>query len=306
MTNPSTRARGARPRGPHPTGRPRRPTSGPLPPGSSHPAEVAAARARVKRALTVVALVVVILIVALVWASKQNTTATEPAPAPPTPIEAPDAAPPQAGGWDTAAEAALATRVMPQFPDAAAKPQTLAPAGLAAIAVPTATRTNTTGVGEGFPATPEGAIGQLAALEVAGLTDLNPQTYNEAYRSISLPGAPNPSSTPLGAQIAQVYDGAVVEGTDSSPIASRWQLAGALVKGVTNGGRSVTVCVVGELQAAQASSTEAGTGDCQSMRFTGTEWRIAPGPVAALAPSTWPGTPSFVRAGYHPTTGGPA
>lgn len=273
--------------------------------------EVAAARARVKRALTLVAVVVLSIVVGLVWAASQRP-AGEPAPAPTVPPPGGPAAPgavagPSApGSWDTAAEAALATRPMPRFPDSAALPQTLAPAGLPVIAVPTATRVNPVGVREGFPATPEGAIGQLAALEIVALADINPTTYNDAYRSISLPGAPDPALTPLGSQVAVLYDGVVVAGSQATPLVSRWQLAGAQVKGVTDGGRSVTVCVAGELQVAQANTSETGTGDCQSMRFTGADWRIAPGPAAAPAPITWPGSPAFVRAGYHPTDGGPS
>lgn len=277
--------------------------------------EARAARAKLTGILVIAVLVVLVVILGVIWAGQQSAT---PGTGGGTSGGSGDtggggtgagdgavAAGPPAGGWDTAAEAALASRPMPQFPAVASLPQTLVSGGRPAIAVPTATRTNAAGVGEGFPPSAEGAIGQLAALDVVALADLNAATYNGAYRSISLLGAPDPSATPLGSQVEKIYNQVVVQGSNAAPISSRWQLAGAQVKGVTNGGRSVVVCVAGELQAVQANSTEAGTGDCQSMRFTGTDWRIAPGPVAALAPITWPGSAAFNRAGYHPTTGGP-
>lgn len=270
--------------------------------------EQRAARAKVITALGVFALVLVVVIAGLIWASSTTSSSagSDPtvgaggesaAPAPPV------GAAPAAGGWDTAGQAALAARPMRQFPDSASLPQTLATTSLPVIAVPTATRANPAGVGEGFPATVEGAIGQLAALEVVGLKDLNPDTYNAAYVSVSLPGAPTPGATPLGYQVARNYDQIVGSGTTT--ITSRWQLAGAQVKGVTDGGRAAVVCVSGQLQAAAQNTVQVATGDCQAMRFTGTDWRIAPVPPAARAPITWPGTDAFNQAGYHPTDGGP-
>ena len=274
--------------------------------------EQRAARAKVITALGVFALVLVVVIVGLVWAGSTRDTGDADA-APGAPVGgSPGAGSPAphagagtaAGGWDTGGQTALAVRPMRQFPDAASLPQTLATTSLPVITLPTATRANPVGVGEGFPATPEGAIGQLAALEVVGLRDLNPDTYNATYASISLPGAPTPGATPLGYQVARNYDQIVGSG-GAGTITSRWQLAGAQVKGVTDGGRAVVVCVSGQLQAAAQNTVQVATGDCQAMRFTGNDWRIAPVPAAARAPITWPGTEAFNQAGYHPTDGGP-
>ena len=270
-------------------------------------AETRSARAKVIKVVVIAALVVLIVVLTVIWAGRQI------APAPAAVDRATDtgessraaAADPTVRGWDTVAEQVLATAPMRQFPAEVSLPQTLAPGGLPPIPVPSAARVNAAGVGEGFPPTPEGAIGQLAALDVVALADLHPATYNAAYRSIALIGAPDPAATPLGAQVSKIYNRVVVQGSNPAPIASRWQLAGAQVKGITNGGRSVVVCVAGELQAVQANSGVTGTGDCQSLRWTGSDWRIAPGPAAAPAPITWPGSAAFHRAGYHPSTGGP-
>ena len=263
-----------------------------------------AARARIAASLGVFALVLLLVVVGLVWAAHQNNPADQPpAPAPPP---AAAGGPAGAGGWDSAAEAAVAAAPMRGFPESAALPQTVAATALPVIAVPTATRINPAGVGEGFPDTVEGAVGQLAAMETVGLADLNPATFDPAYVSISLPGAPAPQSTPLGSQLAALFDQVGGAGSSGPPVTARWQLAGAQIKGVSNQGRAAVVCVAGELAVAAVNTGQVGTGDCQAMRWTGTDWRIAPVPAAAAAPVTWPGSTDFTVAGYHPTSGGPS
>lgn len=267
--------------------------------------EQRAARAKVVAALGVFALVLLAVIVGLIWAGHQTRPVERPRPPiAGAPADGSGSGPAPAGGWDITAETALAAQPMREFPESAAVPQTIAATALPVIPVPTATRVNPAGVGVGFPPTPDGAIGQLAAMETVALTDLNPATFDPAYASVSLPGAPAPEATPLGSQVASIYGQLVGADGSGQPITSRWQLAGAQIKGVTDGGRGVVVCVAGELQIAQANSGQAGTGDCQAMRFTGTDWRIAPVPAAAQAPITWPGSAAFTQAGYHPTTGG--
>lgn len=260
--------------------------------------------ARLRAALGVFAVVVLLVVVGLVWAGQQT------APDVPDPADtggAAAAAPPAAGaepaapagGWDVAGQADVASAPMPRFPDEAALPGTLASTGNPAMTVPSSARAGQV-VAEGFPGTPEGAVGQLAALLEVGLRDANPQTFDTAYRSISLPGAPDPGSTPLGADVRSLHAQAVTSSSDPTPLASRWQPAGALIKGETDGGRFVVACVLGELQVVKVNSISAGTGSCQAMRWTGSDWRISPGPAAARAPVVWPGSPEFVQAGYRP------
>lgn len=272
-------------------------------------------QARLRAALTVFAVVVLAVIAGLVWAGQQTAPPTDPAAsadAASAPSAAGDpaggsaagSAAGPAGGWDVAGQAELATRPMPSFPDQAALPQTLAAgAGNPVIAVPSGTRAGLR-VPEGFPPTPEGAVGQLAALLEVGLRDVNPQSFDAAYRSVSLPGAPDPALTPLGGDVRSLYAQAVTASSDPSPLASRWQPAGALVKGSADGGRFVVACVLGELQVVKVNSISAGTGDCQAMRWTGRDWRISTGPAAARAPVVWPGSAEFVQAGYRPISGG--
>jgi hypothetical protein len=79
-----------------------------------------------------------------------------------------------------------------------------------------------------------------------------------------------------------------------------YQVTHGLVKGSTDTGRYAVVCVLGELAVGyQGRAISAGVGDCQAMRWTGTDWRISPGVLAAPASSAWPGSADAVTAGYQ-------
>lgn len=264
---------------------------------------------RLRPALVLFAVVVVAIVLGLIWAGYQ----TAPAPTPEASDSTSDldgpagTAPGLEGSADAVRErqleSALATRPMLDFPDQAALPQTLATRPSAPrMVLPAGSRAGRW-VPEGFPGTPEGAAAQLAALLEVGLRDVNPTDFAAAYRSVSLPGAPDPASTPLGRDIASLYGQAVTAASDPAPLSSRWQPAGALIKGQADSGRFVVACVLGELQVVKTGSASAGTGDCQAMRWTGRDWRISPGPAAARPPIVWPGSDAFIQAGYRPTTG---
>lgn len=195
--------------------------------------------------------------------------------------------------WDLAAETALATRPMPLLPDAAAQPHTLsnrAPAG--AITLP---------VGP-FPATPEGALAQLAELTRVGLAGADPLAYELAYGAIAEAGAPQVESTVMHRGLVRIRAAAGLPRTGAAPELSMTftPLAG-LVKGSTDGGRYVVVCVLGQLDVvANGIPISSGGADCQAMRRIGDTWRISPGALAAAATVAWPGTDEAVDAGYLP------
>lgn len=262
------------------------------------------ARARLRTGLATAAVVLLAVVIALIWAALSPSGPPDggTAPDPAGPGGSPAAnGPAPSGGWDTAAEARLAAAPMLSLPESAAQPQALATAvSPPSIALPAPTRHGGL-VDEGFPPTPEGAIAQLAAIDTVALRNLDPQVYATVYRSVSLPGAADPATTQAG-QVIAALNSAV--DTTTTPIAARWQLTSGQVKGVTDGGRQAVVCVLGELQAAAANTVTTGAGDCQAMRFTGTDWRIAPGPAPAPAPAAWPGSADAARAGYRPVQGG--
>ena len=148
---------------------------------------------------------VVVIVVGLIWAGHQTAPAELPGTSDST-TAVPGGTAGPAPGLEGAADAprerqlesALATRPMLDFPDQAALPQTLATRPTAPrMVLPAGSRAGRW-VPEGFPPTPEGAAAQLAALLEVGLRDVNPTDFAAAYRSVSLPGAPDPAATPLG------------------------------------------------------------------------------------------------------------
>lgn len=200
-----------------------------------------------------------------------------------------------------AAENELATRPMLQLPPQAAQPQamTTQTAG-SAITLPRATQTAGRWIPGGFPANAEGALAQLKALNEIGLRGGDPQVYARAYRELSLQGAPDPGSTGLSAVLRSFRSHAGLAGTGSVPgLEVMYQVTHGLVKGSTDAGRYTVVCVLGELSVGyQGRTISAGVGDCQAMRWTGTDWRISPGVLAAPATSAWPGSADAINAGY--------
>jgi hypothetical protein len=206
------------------------------------------------------------------------------------------------GHWDIAAQAELATRPMARLPEAVAWPHALSEATAGTpITLPPAVGT-TGAVPSGFPATPEGALAQLAALTRVGLEGGDPQRYRLAYESVALPAAPAVETARLYRDLVRVR-GRVAGLPRTGPVPGlvfTWTPTSGLVKGTTDGGRYAVVCVLGELVTGiHGQSVASGAGDCQAMRRTGDQWRISPGPAVAPAPLAWPGSAEAVRAGYR-------
>lgn len=213
-------------------------------------------------------------------------------------------APPTTGDEDpaVAAQDALASRPMLQLPPQAAQPQVMtAQTAGPAITLPQPTLTAGRWIPGGFPATAEGALAQLKALNETGMTGGDPQVYARAYRELSLPGAPDPGSTGLSSVLTSFRSHASLADTGTvADLGVTYQVTHGLVKGSTDAGRYTVLCVLGQLSVDyQGRTISAGVGDCQAMRWTGTDWRISPGALAAPASSAWPGSADAVKAGYR-------
>lgn len=245
-------------------------------------------------AVAVVGLIAVL--VAVVIAPGASSVSSAPATASPTP------AAPSSENWAAATENELAARPMLQLPAQAAQPQamTTQTAG-PAITLPPPTHTIGRWVPGGFPATAEGALAQLTALDETGMRGADPRVYARAYRELSLPGAPDPGSSGLSAVLRSFRSHAGLP--DTGPIAGlevTYQVTQGLIKGSADAGRYTVVCVLGELSVGEQGRTmSAGVGDCQAMRWTGADWRISPGALAAAASSAWPGSADAIKAGYR-------
>lgn len=203
---------------------------------------------------------------------------------------------------DSGTETELAARPMLQLPAQAALPQTMTTQTAGpSITLPQPAQTAGRWIPSGFPATAEGALAQLKALDENGLRGGDPQVYARAYRELSLPGAPDPDSTGLSAVLRSFRAHAGLTDTGAVPgLGVTYQVTAGLVKGTTDTGRYTVVCVLGELAVDyQGRTISAGVGDCQAMRWTGTVWRISPGALAAPASCAWPGSADAVKAGYR-------
>ena len=265
----------------------------------SHPQSEGHARRRAGLTLAAIVVAVVGLIAVLV-AVVIAPSATSVNSAPTMVVPAPTAPPSE--GWAAAAENELAARPMLQLPVQAAQPQALATQTAGpAITLPQPMQSAGRWIPGGFPDSAEGAMAQLKALDETGMRGGDPQVYARAYRELSLPGAPDPESTGLTAALRGFRSHAGLADTGLVPgLEMIYQVTQGLVKGSTDTGRYTVVCVLGELSVGfQGRTISAGIGDCQAMRWTGTEWRISPGALAAAASCAWPGSADALKAGYR-------
>jgi hypothetical protein len=249
-------------------------------------------------ALVVVVVAVVAAIVVAHYAT--TTTSTQPSAVPPSSSRA--STPADEARSAMAEENALAARPMVALPAQAAQPQAMTTriAG-PAIRVPTPSASTGQWIPGGFPNTPEGALGQLKVLNETALAAADAQVYARAYRELSLPGAPDPGSTGLSSLLISLRSRAELPASGSvAGLSATYEVNHGQIKGTAAGGDYAVVCVLGQLSVQyQGQVVAAGVGDCQAMRWTGSAWRIAPGALAAPAPSAWPGSTDAVTAGYR-------
>ncbi|WP_406690295.1 hypothetical protein REH65_30975 [Saccharopolyspora sp. ID03-671] len=251
--------------------------------------------------LSLSAIVVVVLaVVALAGALMVSHHVTDrPAPAPAPPPSRPVL---DSGGWDLAAEHALASAPMAALPAHSAQPQSMTTERAGEpITVPMPAQTAGRWISGGFPATPEGALGQLTTLDEAAMRGGDPATYARGFRELALPGAPQPETTGLYSLLRSMRSSAGINPTGPIPdLTATYQVTHGQIKGITDGGRFVVACVLGQFSVDyQGQTLTAGVGDCQALRHVGGDWRISPGPLPAAAPSAWPGSADAVHAGYR-------
>ena len=152
----------------------------------------------------------------------------------------------------------------------------------------------------GFPKTPEGAIGQLAAIESTVLDAMSIAQANAVYGAWALPGGVGAAGWELTADV-QAFLGST--GGQARRWARAWspRPAAAQVKGVDGDGW-VLACVLLDVRAVLVTDSRIGYGYCERMQWVGGaggRWMIAPGTPPARAPSTWPGTQLSIQAGWR-------
>lgn len=168
------------------------------------------------------------------------------------------------------------------------------------IVVPPATAAGPVGVPTGFPRTPEGAVGQLAAIETTVLTAMDIRVANEVYVAWAEPGGVGGPDWELTRNVAAFLGSTGQDASLNPTVTVTATPAAGMVKGV-DGPDWVVACVLLEVRATVRAEAAIGYGHCEAMTWdTGEQrWMIAPGAPAARAPSTWPGTEQARLAGWR-------
>jgi len=150
----------------------------------------------------------------------------------------------------------------------------------------------------GFPATPEGAIGQLAQIDVAVLQAMSLRTAQEVYLTWALPGGVGPQRWLITASVGSFLSSTGMGETKDPGSQVTIEPAAALVKG-TDGPDWVTACVLLKVTASYRRDGQVAFGHCERMQWVGGRWMIAPGQPPAPAASIWPGTELANAAGWR-------
>ncbi len=233
----------------------------------------------------------------------------------PRPGSGADAAPAQvaatkadaAGTGPTHRDQVAAQPMLPVAPEDA---RAGVPAALAGpvIEVPVATGSGPAQVATGFPRTPEGAVGQLAAIETTVLQGMSIPQGNQVYDRWALPGGVGVANWALTKNVQNFLASAGQGQNKDVTVAVTATPAAAQVKG-TDGADWVLACVLLDVRATITVEARIGYGYCEPMQWhpssggaekkAGGRWMIAPGAPAAPAPSTWPGTDLAFKAGWR-------
>lgn len=170
------------------------------------------------------------------------------------------------------------------------------------IRVPVGVDLGPASVMTGFPATPEGAVGQLAQIEVTVLQAMSLPVAAEVYQAWALPGAAPVAHWPLARSIEAFLAGAGMSRVKDPAVSVSVTPVGGLIKG-TDGPDWVLACVLTTVSVIYEQHRETSFGHCERMQWTGGRWLIAPGAPPASAPATWPGTDLATHAGWRTWSG---
>ena len=163
---------------------------------------------------------------------------------------------------------------------------------------PTPRRSGSARVPSGFPHTSEGAIAQLASIEVVVLQAMSVPRTVEVYRAWADPAAEPAGQWRLTAAVRSFLGAARMGRQKDLTTTVTITPAGAQVK-ATDGPDWVIACVLVDVRALIATEQRMAYGYCERMQWSGRRWMIAPGTPPAKAPSTWLGTELAAAAGWR-------
>ena len=223
----------------------------------------------------------------------------------PTPTVASGPAPvADAGDRGDAYRDQIAAQPMLQVPTSAASTPSVAADVGPTMTLPDATSVGEAGVASGFPHTPEGAVAQLAAIEVTVVEAMSVPTAHQVHAAWALPGGVTASGWAMTRNVQSFLTtaGSLGNTRDDSVFVSA-SPAAAQVKGV-DGPDWVLACVLLDVRATIVADARIGYGHCERMQWTDGRWMIGPGVPPARAPSVWPGSELAIEAGWRTLTDG--
>lgn len=167
----------------------------------------------------------------------------------------------------------------------------------APIKVPLATTVGHAGVSAGFPHTPEGALGQLAAIDSFAIQKLSQKRAREVYRAWAAPGADYGDW--FIAETIQAFQTRTGTGDADPSVHMTLTPVAAQIKG-TDGPDWTLACVQFDMRITFRAEGRIGFGHCERMEWSDGRWRIDGGEVPVQGPSTWPGSERSAEAGWRP------
>lgn len=251
-------------------------------------------------------------------ASMSNPRSSRPDSAPPAPVEGRSAPAGSARGQQY--RDSLAAAPMLQVDAEDSRQGTPSPLAAPTIVIPVATATGPADVPTGFPRTPAGAVGQLAAIRTSVLQGMSIPQANEVYARWALPAGVGPAGWPMTKNVQSFLRAAGQGQSKDTTITVTATPAAGQIKGVDGDGW-VLACALLDVQAVIKTDARIAYGYCERMQWisetnaaagstsgpgraggeggAGGRWMIAPGPSPAAAPSTWAGTELAIKAGWR-------
>lgn len=170
----------------------------------------------------------------------------------------------------------------------------------APITIPAPTGVGAARIPDGYPRTPEGAVGQLASVLAAVVQQMSLSYTQEVYSAWSAPNADVaawPMTVNVRSFLGKTRMGAA-KSVDATIVA--FPVAGQ-VKG-SDGPNWQLACVLLDIRATNRDGDQSKVlyGHCDPMQWDQGRWVIAAGAAAAPAPATWPGTALSAQAGWRP------
>jgi hypothetical protein len=204
----------------------------------------------------------------------------------------------EAPSTETSSQDALAAMAMPTTDPDDALPGPVSRQAAGVIELPRATAAGPADVPTGFPRTPEGALAQLAAIDVTAMQTGSIDGVRRVITEWAAPGGPTPETWSGVAGMASLLSAAGLPGAGSPQLAIVVRPVMGLIKG-TVGPQFAVVCVNLEFTVTVEQTSRIAIADCQRMAWVGDRWVIGAGPEPAQAPSIWPGTDAAIAAGWR-------